>query len=126
MSEEQTRRVVVRYQAAPVEEEIELWPGDKIVGEGIWVNPDRLMGEPAILGHRISVSQMLGAMAGGDSIDQLMDSYQLTRDEILACFNFAAELIRHIYNVPIDEPSTDEAFAIPPRGELDPAIDWTV
>ena len=49
----------------------------------ITVDPAVHHGEPVIRGTRVSVSVLIGSLAEGDSIDQLLASYpQLTRDDV--------------------------------------------
>lgn len=55
-------------------------------------NPDIRSGKPCIRGTRITVVDMLEYMAGGDSIDTLLEAFpDLSHDDLLACLAFAAE-----------------------------------
>lgn len=48
-------------------------------------------GRPRIKGTRITVTDLLNALAAGDSIDDLADDLPgLTRDDVLAALKFAA------------------------------------
>ena len=50
-------------------------------------------GQACIRGTRIPVHQMLGMLANGDTIEELIEEYpSLTRDDILACLDYAAAL----------------------------------
>ncbi len=50
-------------------------------------------GQACIRGTRIPVHQMLGMLANGDTIEELLEEYpSLTRDDILACLDYAAAL----------------------------------
>lgn len=65
-------------------------------------DPDILMGKPSIKGTRISVELVLGWLANGWTHEMVLESYpQLTRDDILACLAFAAELMRDEHYVVI-------------------------
>jgi uncharacterized protein (DUF433 family) len=69
----------------------------------ISVDPTICFGKPCIKGHRIWVSLILDILAGGDSIEQVLENYpQLTRDDILACIAYGAAMSRENY-VAIDE-----------------------
>ncbi len=50
-------------------------------------------GQACIRGTRIPVHQVLGMLANGDAIEELLEEYpSLTRDDILACLDYAAAL----------------------------------
>jgi len=59
----------------------------------IAVDPKICHGEACVKGTRIPVHQILRMLANGDSIDELLQEYpSLTREDILACFDYAASL----------------------------------
>ena len=60
---------------------------------GIISDPEILGGKPTIKGHRIAVSQLLGQLAGGATLQELQDDYQLTGDEMRAALLFAAQAV---------------------------------
>ncbi len=58
-------------------------------------NPDILVGKPSIKGTRISVELVLGWLAQGWTHELLLESYpNITKEDILACLAFAAEMLR--------------------------------
>lgn len=58
--------------------------------EQITSNPKVKMGKPVIRGTRLRVDFMLGLMAYGMTIDEILDEYTgLTRDDVLACLLYA-------------------------------------
>jgi uncharacterized protein (DUF433 family) len=58
-------------------------------------NPDILLGKPTVKGTRISVELILGWMANGWSVEDVLTSYpHITRDDVLAALAFAAEMLR--------------------------------
>ena len=60
----------------------------------IEVNPDICHGKPVIRGTRILVRNILGALAGGDSIQDILQSYpELTLEDIKAALAYAIELV---------------------------------
>ena len=61
---------------------------------GIISDPEILGGRPIIKGHRITVSQIIGHIAAGDSIEEVCDSYDLTETEIKAALTYAAESVK--------------------------------
>lgn len=57
-------------------------------------NPDIMLGKPIIKGTRITVELLMRKLAGGYSLDDLLISYpHLTKDQILAALEFAADMI---------------------------------
>jgi uncharacterized protein (DUF433 family) len=60
--------------------------------EFIEINPAVRFGRPCIKGTRISVYDVLGWMASGMTIDEiLVDFPQLTKEQILACLAYSAD-----------------------------------
>ncbi|HLI70336.1 MAG TPA: DUF433 domain-containing protein [Ktedonobacteraceae bacterium] len=58
-------------------------------------DPDVLFGKPAIKDTRISVEQILDELAGGTTIDELLEEYpRLTPEAIYASLAFAADVLR--------------------------------
>lgn len=50
-------------------------------------------GRPCIRDTRIEIAVVLGGLAGGLTIEQIIDHYpQLTREDVLAALAYAAEL----------------------------------
>jgi uncharacterized protein (DUF433 family) len=59
--------------------------------ERIVVNPKIRFGKPTIKGTRIAVGDVLSYFAGGMTEQEILDDFpDLTRDDLLACFAFAA------------------------------------
>ena len=59
----------------------------------IAIDPQICHGEACIKGTRIPVYQILRMLANGDSVDELLQEYpSLIREDILACFDYAASL----------------------------------
>ena len=55
------------------------------------MSPIRMRGLPCIRGTRVTVSAILGQLAAGASVDELLASYPyLDRDDILAALRYAA------------------------------------
>ena len=59
------------------------------------INPMVCHGTPVIKGTRIPVSQIVGALAGGDEICDILEDYpRLTREDVFAALAFAGEIVR--------------------------------
>ena len=71
----------------------------------IEVNPAVCHGKPVVRGTRVMVSQVLGALSGGDSIeDVLMDYPSLSSEDVSAVFAFAGTLAS-FEDIPYDNAS---------------------
>ncbi len=58
--------------------------------ERIVVNPKVMVGKPIVRGTRLTVQHILGQLAHGATMDQILQEYEgLTREDILACILFA-------------------------------------
>ena len=70
-------------------------------GERIEMNPEIMLGKPVIRGTRIPVELILRKLAGGASLEELLDAYpRLVKDDIQAALSFAADTIAHETVVP--------------------------
>ena len=59
----------------------------------ITIDPKVHHGQACIKGTRIPVYQLLRMLAHGDTIEELLEEYpSLTREDILACLDYAASL----------------------------------
>ena len=63
------------------------------MSERVSIRPEVCHGKPVIKGTRVLVSTLLGALAGGDSIDTLLEDYpNITEEDIASALEFASEL----------------------------------
>lgn len=63
--------------------------------ERISVDPGICFGKPCIRGHRIRVSFILDLLSLGLSVERILEEYpQLTREDVLACVAYGAEMSR--------------------------------
>lgn len=61
----------------------------------ISINPNICFGKACIRGHRIWVALILDLLAGGTTIEELLEEYPgLEREDILACIAYGAEMAR--------------------------------
>lgn len=59
----------------------------------ITIDPHVCHGQACIKGTRIPVWQILGMLANGDTMEELLEEYpSLMREDILACLDYAASL----------------------------------
>lgn len=63
--------------------------------ERISIDPDRMQGLPCIRGTRVTVSAILGQLAAGRSVDEVLEDYpQLEREDVLGALEYAAAATR--------------------------------
>jgi len=73
----------------------------------ITVNPGIFGGKPIIRGRRLAVEHVLGMLAAGDSVDDLLKAYPwLEREDVLACLAYARRIVgrERVEPLAIDEP----------------------
>src|SRR5690349_6151042 len=70
----------------------------------ITISPNVCFGKPCIRGHRIWVSLILDFLASGMTAEEILQEYPgLTREDILACIAYGAEMSRERYvDIPVD------------------------
>ena len=73
----------------------------------ISIDPNVCFGKPCIRGHRIWVSLILDLLASGITVEQVLEQYpQLSREDILACVAYGAEMSRERFvEVPFERPA---------------------
>ena len=60
----------------------------------IEVNPDICSGKPVIRGTRIMVRNILGMIAGGYTVDRVLEAYpDLDRDDVISALEYAAWVV---------------------------------
>jgi uncharacterized protein (DUF433 family) len=63
------------------------------MNERITIDPNICHGQACVKGTRIPVHQVIGMLANGDTIEELLKEYpSLARDDVLACLDYAASL----------------------------------
>lgn len=59
----------------------------------IELNPEVCNGKPVVRGTRITVQTVLSYLSAGDSIDEVLQAHPaLSREDVLACLNYATRL----------------------------------
>jgi uncharacterized protein (DUF433 family) len=57
------------------------------------IDPKILGGKPVIAGTRIPVQVIVGALAGGMTIDEVVSEWRVSREDVLAALSYAEELL---------------------------------
>ncbi len=64
----------------------------------ITIEPGKRSGKPCIRGLRITVQDVLEYLAGGMSVNEILEDFpELNRDDIQACLAFAADRERKLF-----------------------------
>lgn len=62
----------------------------------ITVDPQFFAGKPVIRGRRLAVEHVLGMLAAGDSVEDVLAGYPwMDRDDVRACLLFAQRAVGH-------------------------------
>ena len=70
--------------------------------ERIWLDPEILSGKPVIKGTRLSVEFIIGLMAHGSTIQEIVAEYKgLQTEDVQACLLFAGESLRRAEFMPL-------------------------
>ncbi len=66
----------------------------------IIIDPNINNGRPTIEGTRISAQTVLEFLGAGDTIEDLLEAYpSLTREDVLACLQYASRLTGHHFTI---------------------------
>ena len=76
----------------------------KINMEFIEINPQIMLGKPVIKGTRIAVEHIIAMLGQGISIDEILQEYNgLTKQEILACLQYAENILEKTTTLDLDK-----------------------
>lgn len=75
--------------------------------ERISIDPRVYFGKPCLRGTRIWVSLVLDLLSAGLSIEEILEEYpQLSREDVLACVAYGAEMSRERFvDIPLEHPA---------------------
>ena len=66
----------------------------------ITMDPAICNGRPVVKGTRITVQTVMEFLAAGDSVDDVLEEYPaLTREDVLACMDWAARLMANDFQI---------------------------
>jgi uncharacterized protein (DUF433 family) len=69
----------------------------------ITINPAIFGGKPVIRGMRIAVEHILGMLAAGSTVQEILEGYPfLEKEDVQACLMFAYRAVAHERVTPID------------------------
>ncbi len=73
--------------------------------ERIVIDQQIKRGKPVVAGTRVPVEVVVGSLAGGMTYDEVAAEYGVTREDILACLEYATQVM-----------SSEQAFSLPAAG----------
>jgi len=79
----------------------------------ITIDPKVMHGKPVIRGTRVTVARLVGALAGGQSPEEVRREYQVTDEDLRAALAFAADLVDSEEFHVLGKPDGDTTDAIP-------------
>ena len=66
----------------------------------ITIDPEICNGKPIIRGKRITVQTIIGFLAAGDTIEEVLNQYpSLERDDIRAALEFASQMMDNTFTI---------------------------
>jgi len=63
---------------------------------GISMDPAVRFGKPCLTGTRLDAATVVGAIATGESVEDVQRDYRLTREQVLTAIAYAAHLAAHM------------------------------
>lgn len=63
---------------------------------GISMDPGIRFGKPCLIGTRIDVVTVVGALAAGESFEAVEQAYDLTHQQVLDALRYAAHVAAHV------------------------------
>ena len=63
---------------------------------GISMDPDIRFGKPCIIGTRIDVATVVGAVAAGETVETVAKEYALTVEQVRSALSYAAHVAAHL------------------------------
>jgi uncharacterized protein (DUF433 family) len=68
--------------------------------EHVIIDPAICNGQPTIAGTRIAVRTVLEFLSAGDSVEDVVAAFPaLSREDVLACLEYSARLMKHHFTV---------------------------
>lgn len=63
---------------------------------GVSMDPGVRFGKPCLIGTRIDVATVVGALAAGESFEAIEQDYGLSHEQVLAALKYAAHVASHL------------------------------
>ena len=66
---------------------------EREIAPRITVDPKVRFGKPVIAGTRVDVATVLGHLAAGDTVEDIVAAYGVAREDVLAAIEYAAQIV---------------------------------
>lgn len=63
------------------------------MSDRIVIDPEIQHGKPVIKGTRVPITRIVGGLAGGMTIEEVMREYEVGKEDVFAALSYAADLI---------------------------------
>jgi len=63
------------------------------MNERIVIDPEIQHGKPIIRGTRVPIARLVGGLAGGMTMEEIIREYEVSAEDVFAALNYAAEII---------------------------------
>jgi uncharacterized protein (DUF433 family) len=63
---------------------------------GVSMDPGTRFGKPCLIGTRIDVATVVGALAAGESFESVEQDFALAHEQVLAALRYAAHVASHL------------------------------
>jgi uncharacterized protein (DUF433 family) len=63
---------------------------------GVSMDPDIRFGKPCLTGTRIDVATIVGAIAGGETVETVATEYALSVEQVRSALRYAAHIAAHL------------------------------
>ena len=74
------------------------------MNERIVIDPEIQHGKPVIRGTRVPVARIVGGLAGGMTMEDVMREYGVSRQDVQAALDYAAQLVETEIFYPLPAP----------------------
>ena len=63
---------------------------------GISMDPEVRFGKPCLVGTRLDVATLVGALAAGESFESVQQNFGISREQLLTALSYAAHVAAHL------------------------------
>lgn len=63
------------------------------MNDRVVIDPEIQHGKPVIKGTRVPITRIVGGLAGGMTVEEIVREYEVSKDDVFAALEYAVELI---------------------------------
>jgi uncharacterized protein (DUF433 family) len=60
------------------------------------MNPDIRFGKPCLIGTRLDIAMIVGALAGGETVEAVASDYAISVEQVRTALSYAAHVAAHL------------------------------